>query len=104
MVDVNPRLTTSYVGLRKVAGFNVAEALVNAVLKGKLPAKNEHKGFACFSKTETPKPTIEAFQKAAKLDAVVSPPFPLDDNAKSCALVIGEGDTLGRCKPAFRRS
>ena len=40
VVDVNPRLTTSYVGLRKVAGFNVAEALVNAVLNGKLPDKH----------------------------------------------------------------
>ncbi|HLN88767.1 MAG TPA: ATP-grasp domain-containing protein, partial [Candidatus Binatia bacterium] len=29
VVDINPRLTTSYVGLRKVAGFNVAEALAN---------------------------------------------------------------------------
>lgn len=94
VVDVNPRLTTSYVGLREVAGFNVADALVNAVLKGKLPAKNERMGFACFSKTETATPTIEAFQKAAKLDTVVSPPFPLEDNAKSCALVIGEGDNL----------
>ena len=33
VVDVNPRLTTSYVGLRRVANFNVAEAMVNAVLK-----------------------------------------------------------------------
>ena len=31
VVDVNPRLTTSFVGLRGVAGFNVAEAIVNAV-------------------------------------------------------------------------
>ena len=30
VVDVNPRLTTSYVGLSRVANFNVAEALVNA--------------------------------------------------------------------------
>ena len=40
VVDVNPRLTTSYVGLRRIAGFNVAEAVVDAVVKGKLPSKH----------------------------------------------------------------
>ena len=39
VVDVNPRLTTSYVGLSKVANFNVAEALINSVIKGQLPSK-----------------------------------------------------------------
>ena len=94
VVDVNPRLTTSYVGLREVAGFNIADALLNAVLKGKFPAKSESRGFACFSKTETATPTFEAFRKAAKLDMVVSPPFPLEDNANSCALVLGRGESL----------
>ena len=94
VLDVNPRLTTSYVGLREVAGFNVAEGLIGSVMKGKLPAKNESEGFACFSKIETSKPSVDEFQKAAKLDTVVSPPFPLEDNTKSSALVIGEGENL----------
>ncbi|MCL4429480.1 MAG: ATP-grasp domain-containing protein [Chloroflexi bacterium] len=98
VVDVNPRLTTSYVGLRKVAGFNVAEALMAAVLKGKLPNKPENRGVACFLKIETAKPALEAFQSAAKLDAVVSPLFPLEDQAQSCSLVIGNGDTLDEAK------
>jgi predicted ATP-grasp superfamily ATP-dependent carboligase len=98
IVDVNPRLTTSYVGLRKVARINVAEALVNAVLKGTLPAKLEKEGFACFSKIEISKPTIAAFQKTVKLSAVVSPPFPLNQNEKSIALIIGEGVTLNDAK------
>ncbi len=98
VVDVNPRLTTSYVGLRKVANFNVAEALVNAVLKGKLPSKPENRGVICFSKMETPKTSANTFQKTAKLDSIVSPPFPLKDNAKSCALVIGEGENLDNAK------
>jgi predicted ATP-grasp superfamily ATP-dependent carboligase len=94
VVDVNPRLTTSYVGLRRIAGFNVAEALVDAVVKGKLPPKHENRGYVCFSKIQTPTPTIDAFQKVAKSAEVVSPPFPLADNAKSCALVIGEDSSL----------
>jgi predicted ATP-grasp superfamily ATP-dependent carboligase len=98
VVDVNPRLTTSYVGLRKVASFNIAEALVNAVLKSKLPTKPENRGNVCFSKIETSTPTIDAFQKAAKLDAAISPPFPLEDNTKSYTLIIGDADTLDDAK------
>ncbi len=98
VVDVNPRLTTSYIGLRKVARFNVAEALVNAVLKDMLPTKLENKGFACFSKVEISKPTITTFQKITQMNAVVSPPFPLSENKKSIALIIGEGVTLNDAK------
>ncbi len=94
VVDVNPRLTTSFVGLRKVANFNIADALVNAVLKGKLPVQPENRGVVCFSKLEMPKPALSVFQKTSALEDVVSPPFPLEGNTKSNALVIGYGETL----------
>lgn len=98
VVDINPRLTTSYVGLRKVARFNIAEALASAVVKGTLPSKPEIRGFSCFSKVETPKPTRAVFQKIAKSRDTVSPPFPLTEAKKSVALVIGEGATLVEAK------
>ncbi len=94
VVDVNARLTTSYAGLQKVAGFNVAEALVNAVLKGKLPKKLGNGGYACFSKLETQKPALTAFQKSTRLSAVVSPPFPLNGTAKVCSMLMGNGVSL----------
>jgi predicted ATP-grasp superfamily ATP-dependent carboligase len=104
VVDVNPRLTTSYVGLSRVADFNVAQALVNAALKSELPAKHESHGFACFSKIETPKPTISAFQKAAQISEVVSPPFPLNDNTKACSLIAGHGDSLENARLRFEEA
>jgi predicted ATP-grasp superfamily ATP-dependent carboligase len=104
VVDVNPRLTTSYVGLSRVAGFNVAEAMVNAVLKNKLPAWKENNGFVCFSKVETPKPTVSAFQKAARVNGVISPPFPLYDNLKACSLVAGHGDSLEDARLRFEEA
>jgi len=104
VVDVNPRLTTSYVGLSRVADFNVAQALVNAVLKSELPAKHESHGFACFSKIETPKPTISAFQKAAEISEVVSPPFSLNDNTKACSLIAGHGDSLENSRLRFEEA
>ena len=42
VVDVNPRLTTSYVGLRAVAGFNVGQAVIEAVVEDKLPSLNHN--------------------------------------------------------------
>lgn len=42
-IEINPRLTTSYVGLRELAAFNVAEALlrvVDGVAPGALPWKD----------------------------------------------------------------
>jgi predicted ATP-grasp superfamily ATP-dependent carboligase len=98
VVDVNPRLTTSYIGLRKVARFNVAKALVDAVLEDILPTKLEKKAFACFSKVEISKPTTTAFQKIKEMSSVVAPPFPLSENKKSSALIIGEGVTLTDAK------
>ena len=98
VVDVNPRLTTSYVGLSRVANFNVAQALINAILKDQLPSVFENNGYVCFSKLETPKPSINAFQKAARIDEVVSPPFPLEDQPKSYALIASQGDSLKNAK------
>jgi len=94
VVDVNPRLTTSYIGLRKVVNFNLAKAIENAVLKDNLPDKPENRGIACFLKTETPKPTMLTFKNTANMDTVVSPAFPLEENATSCALLMGSGETL----------
>ena len=90
VVDVNPRLTTSYVGLRQVSRFNVAEAMLDAVLDGRLPRETANPNVTCFSKMETPKPTQSAFQKISQLASVVSPPFPLS-KGKACSLLMGCG-------------
>ena len=98
VVDVNPRLTTSYVGLSKVANFNVAEASINSVINGQLPFKHENRGFACFSKIETHISSAIIFQKAAQSYNIISPPFPLGKKTKSYSLVIGEGESLDKAK------
>lgn len=94
VIDANPRLTTSYIGLRSVAGFNVAKALLDAVLQDAIPSKSEIEGFACFSKVETPIPRMGVYQKATKLSSIVSPPFPLNGHPKAISLVLGEGANL----------
>ncbi len=104
VVDVNSRLTTSYIGLSKTAGFNVAQALVDAVMKGQFSAKLGNNGFACFSKVETSQPSVNAFQKASKTAGVISPPFPLDAEPKACSLVAGYGDSLETAQLVFEEA
>jgi hypothetical protein len=94
VVDVNPRLTTSYVGMSKVAGFNVAEAMIDAVLKNQLPTQRENKGFVRFGKVMVSKPSFDAFQKATQLDGVISPPFPLEGYSEAVSLVAGLGESV----------
>lgn len=92
VLDVNARLTTSYVGLRQVADFKVAEAIINAAVGGKLPETPKMRGVACFEKTPIPKPALGAYRRAIRVNGVVSPPFPLADSADAAALVMGYGD------------
>jgi predicted ATP-grasp superfamily ATP-dependent carboligase len=103
-IEVNPRLTTSYIGLRRVVNFNPAEAIVNAVLKRRLPANIQSCGYAFFSKLEMPLPTIDALQKTYEINEVVSPPFPVLENGTACALVSSYGATLKAATARFREA
>ena len=98
VVDVNPRLTTSYIGLRQLGDFNIAQLLVDAVGEGKLPKKINICGAACFSKVELPPPKLEIFKQVAQCENIVSPPFLIESNAKACALVIGQGSDFTEAK------
>ena len=104
VVDVNARLTTSYVGLCRVVSFNVAEAIVNAVLKGKLPPRSEVHGFRLLLKSGIAQAQADAFQKAARIDGVVSPPFPFGDQAKSVSLIEGYGKSAAEAAQRFEEA
>jgi predicted ATP-grasp superfamily ATP-dependent carboligase len=104
VMEVNPRLTVSYVGLRKVAGFNIAQAIVNAALESELPESNQIVGYSVFSKVSVAKPMIETLQETYSMDEVVSPPFPVSDNDAACALVSSHGATLKEAQAGFHEA
>jgi predicted ATP-grasp superfamily ATP-dependent carboligase len=104
VVEVNPRLTMSCVGLRKVVNCNLAQAIVDAVLLHKLPRDVQTCGYAYFSKMETCSPTIGAFQEACKMSEVVSPPFPVAGDGATCAIVLSHGDTLEEAMTRFSQA
>jgi predicted ATP-grasp superfamily ATP-dependent carboligase len=103
-IEVNPRLTASYIGLRRVVDFSPAEAIVNAVLKRELPTNIQSCGYAFFSKVETPLPTIDALQKTYEINEVVSPPFPVSSSGTACALVSSYGATVKAATARFREA
>jgi predicted ATP-grasp superfamily ATP-dependent carboligase len=94
VIEVNPRLTTSYVGLRRIVDFNPAQAVVDAVLRRELPARIRSCGCTCFLKVETPKLTVGALQKTYGMKEVVAPPFPVLEDGVASALVAANGVTL----------
>jgi predicted ATP-grasp superfamily ATP-dependent carboligase len=48
VIEINPRLTTSYVGLRKLACFNLTEALMAVAIETPLPDLLWHQGSISF--------------------------------------------------------
>jgi predicted ATP-grasp superfamily ATP-dependent carboligase len=103
-IEVNPRLTTSYIGLRRVVNFNPAEAIINAVSKRKLPTNIKTCGYDFFSKVETPLPTSDVLQKTYAIREVVSPPFPVSSSGTACALVSSHAATLKAATARFREA
>jgi predicted ATP-grasp superfamily ATP-dependent carboligase len=77
VMEVNPRLTTSYVGLREVLNFNVAGAILNSVFEDELPIDVETSGFAFFFKVHVGNINVKALKRIYALDGVLAPPFPL---------------------------
>ncbi|HTY74919.1 MAG TPA: ATP-grasp domain-containing protein [Candidatus Nanoarchaeia archaeon] len=92
VVEVNPRLTTSYVGLRRVADFNVAEAITDVALKNTLPDCTQPIGVSCFSKIPVSRPVMFAWQDFLRMEELISPPFPIANQEISYAILQSYGD------------
>ena len=94
VLDVNTRLTTSYVGLRQIINFNIAQALIDTIITKQLPQKPSLQGVVYFSKIQTTPPTSETYRKTTKLPGIITPPFPLPNTPQGTALIMGYGTSL----------
>lgn len=103
VIEVNPRLTTSYVGLRKVVDTNPAKAIIDAVLSKRLARNVRTSGNAYFSKVAVPKPTRETLERTYGQDGVLSPPFPTEDSETSYALLISHSSGSKESKNGFQK-
>jgi hypothetical protein len=50
LIEINPRLTTSYIGLRQLIQLNLAQAIWNACRNGVLPEDVSLEGQTAFTK------------------------------------------------------
>ncbi len=94
VMEINPRLTTSYVGLTKVVNFNPAQAIMDAVIEDELPEKVRTSGYAFFSKVRVKSPSYNKLLKIYELDYIVSPPFSIEDEKFSYALLAFKAEEL----------
>ena len=90
ILDLNPRLTTSYVGLTEVSEKNAGKALIDAATNGQY-SEFKVSGVSCFGKLQSNSPSMEAFYKMCN-ETVVSPLFPFTTSA--VALLRGCGSNL----------
>jgi predicted ATP-grasp superfamily ATP-dependent carboligase len=98
VMEVNPRLTTSYIGLRKVVNFNVAQAIVNAVLKHELPENVQSSGYAFFSKVTVPVAPSKILHKICESEEIISPPLSIEGDETAYALLIAHSAKLKSAK------
>ena len=103
VMEINPRLTVSYIGLRKAVNFNPAQALIDTVILGKLPKKVQKMGYTFFSKVEVSLGS-QSITKTYNMKNVVSPPFPIEKNRPSWALVAADSNSRRGAQLAFYRT
>ncbi|MCJ7721336.1 ATP-grasp domain-containing protein, partial [Candidatus Bathyarchaeota archaeon] len=102
VIEVNPRITTSYIGLKRAAKFNTAQAIVDAVIRRKLPTNVHYRGYAFFSKVEVPS-CRQVVAETYNLKDVVSPPFPIEENTVY-ALIASSSSSPRGAQSAFYRT
>ena len=99
VIEVNPRLTASYIGLSRVANVNTAEAIIDAVNKRKLPKDIRTRGYSFFSKVVVPSNPVGLY-KTYNLKGVITPPFPVEEK-EAYALVSSYSRTVRGALSAF---
>jgi hypothetical protein len=104
VVDVNPRLTTSYIGLRRVVNINPAQAIIDAFLEQKLPRDVHVSDYAFFLKVRVPSPPPDILPRIYRLRGVFSPPFPVAGRRESYALIVSHSTTLRGAEMSLHKS
>ncbi|MCW4034870.1 MAG: ATP-grasp domain-containing protein [Candidatus Bathyarchaeota archaeon] len=78
VIEINPRLTVSYIGLRQTVNFNPAQAIVDAVTDGELPVNVKTNGYCYFSKIAV-QTGSQVPKEVTNTKTIVVPPFPIEE-------------------------
>ncbi|MBD3190780.1 MAG: ATP-grasp domain-containing protein [Candidatus Heimdallarchaeota archaeon] len=106
VIEVNPRITVPFVGIRSIAKENIIQLLIDVMDNGSnIPSKIHLKGYTSFSKISVPSSIAQQtkFEKVAVLDGVISPPFPVTTNSHSSSFLMGIGTSITSARKDFQR-
>ncbi|MHA1895118.1 MAG: ATP-grasp domain-containing protein, partial [Candidatus Helarchaeota archaeon] len=97
-MEINPRITTSYIGIQNTLNQNMAKYLINLDQLNELSNdKLEHKGVSYFSKIYKDIKSIEKLERFIKYDTFVyqlmSPPFKVSEESETCCAIVA---TVGK--------
>jgi predicted ATP-grasp superfamily ATP-dependent carboligase len=102
VIEINPRLTVSYVGLRRVSNLNLARAMIKASLEDELPEDFDSFGYSIFLKQVLPALSKESLKKTYLMQEVVTPPFPFSN--QNYAFLATKGKSLEEAKALFKNT
>jgi predicted ATP-grasp superfamily ATP-dependent carboligase len=104
IIEINPRLTTSYIGIRRVIKTNLAQTIMDATIKHKLPREHKTKGYAHIQKVKTQNPTNTTLRHAFTMPELVAPPFPNPTANHTYALICTHALSPQQAKDDFNNA
>jgi predicted ATP-grasp superfamily ATP-dependent carboligase len=103
LLEINPRLTTSYIGLRRVININIAQSLLDCCFDKKLPTKIKINGYSHFSKIKLPIPISKSFGNNSLIEEIIVPPLLIPWDKMSLALVAVKAKTINNTYMKFAK-
>lgn len=93
IVDINPRITTSYVGLKKVIKINMANALLDCVFEKKIPTEVKYDGYIYFFKVKKMNRILKSLVSNNQIEEIITP-FPESSAIENtCSIISVKGST-----------
>ncbi len=107
-IEVNPRVTTSFVGLAQNIKSNLGEMLVDTIIKDNFPSKPELKGYSTIRMPRLERETkvdLSLVNKLKEIPEIVSPPSPVNSRLQKGApifLAANCEDSLDKSREKLR--
>ena len=92
-LEINPRLTTSYIGIRNVIKLNLAQNLIDCYFNKDLPSKIPIYGYSYFLKLKINSAYNNSYGKNILSEEIISAPLQIMEYRNNCAFIAVKGKT-----------
>ncbi|MEM3546113.1 MAG: ATP-grasp domain-containing protein [Candidatus Bathyarchaeia archaeon] len=101
IIEINPRLTVSYVGLSRSLSVNLSNPIIETGLGKTCEFNPNFKAVCYFKKTLFEGPISRVLKISTLLDDIVSPPFPIEDQAKAYGFIAATSDSFKNARATY---